>query len=347
LVSVFYVTLLVLTTLIWGYIFYKKDYHPQPLKVIVQSFFAGLFAMAPVFAYKYIYQNYIPALAEYKIFRPLLDYPLISGLAVFVINLITLSLILFILSGVLSLILSVFNHSTIINLKNAIKDEPLGFTVVSLLLGAAISLESLAQKVFSTQIIGTVLGSILFLAIIEEYIKHLIVKFIDDKKLKDIDDAITLSIIVGLAFAFIETIFYSVNSGEIRIIFYRVMVSLPVHLVASGIFGYYYGYAHFAKPIMEIEGGDKTYRKSWLPSFLKIKKSTIYDDKKITEGILFATLFHASMNLLFEFNLGFIAVPFIVLGVVVIFYLYKTGIAESVLIRRFRQKNLNKLKTIA
>jgi len=343
-VTVFYVTLLVITTLIWGYVFYKKDYHPQPLKVVVQSFIIGLFAMVPVFAYKYLYVNFLPELAEYQIFRPILDSPLIIGLSVFVFNLALLSLILFTLSGALSLILNTFSYSVIINLKNALKDEPLGFTAVSVLLGVAIFIQSSAQKIFSIQIIGTVLGSILFLAIIEEYIKHLIVRVTDDKKIKDIDDAITLSIVVGLAFAFVETIFYGILSGDIGIIFYRVIISIPIHLVSSGIFGYYYGLSHFSKPITKLEGGDKTYRKKWLPALLTLKKSALYHEEKIMEGIFFATLFHALINLLFEFNLGFLAVPLVVLGVVIIFRFYKLGHAEDVMINKLKRCRLKKLK---
>lgn len=344
-ITVFYVTLLAITTLIWGYVFYKKDYHPQPLKIIIKSFIVGLFAMVPIFAYKYLYSNFLPELAEYQIFRPILDSPFMTGLSVFILNLAFLSLILFALSGLMSLILNAFSHSVFINLKNALRDEPLGFTAVSVLLGIAIFIQAFAQKIFSTQIIGTVLGSILFLAIIEEYIKHLIVRLTDDKKIKDIDDAITLSIVVGLAFAFVETIFYGILSGDISLIFYRVIVSIPIHVVSSGIFGYYYGLSHFAKPIAEIEGGDKTYRKKWLPSLLTLKKSTLYHEEKIVEGIFFATLFHASINLLFEFNLGFLAVPFIVLGVVLIFRFYKLGHAEDILINKLRRIRIKKLRT--
>ena len=325
--------------------FYKKDYHPQPLKVIVQSFIVGLFAMIPVFAYKYLYVNFLPELAEYQIFRPILDSPLMTGLIIFILNLAILSLILFAISGIVSLILNAFSHSVIINLKKALRDEPLGFTAVSVLLGVAIFLEAFAQKIFSTQIIGTVLGSILFLAIIEEYIKHLIVRLTDDKKIKDIDDAITLSIVVGLAFAFVETIFYGILSGDISIIFYRVIVSMPIHLVSSGIFGYYYGLSHFSKRITELEGGDKSYGKKWIPAMLTLKKSTLFHEEKIVEGIFFATLFHASINLLFEFNLGFLAIPFIVLGVVIIFRFYKLGQAEDVLINRLRIMRIKKLKS--
>ncbi len=343
--TLFYVTLLILTTLIWGYVFYKKDYHPQPLKVIFQSFGVGLFAMVPVFAYRYIYQNFLPMLSEFRIFEPLLKSSIFSGFFVFLINLGLLSLILLALSGIVSLILNFFNHATLTNFKNAIKDEPLGFTTVSLFLGFAIFIQNLAQNTFNTSVIGTVLGTILFLAVVEEYIKHLMVRITDDKKLKDIDDAITLSIVVGLAFAFVETIIYSVIAGDMGLIIYRAMISIPIHLVASGIFGYYYGLAHFAKPIAELEGGDKKIKRKWLSKTLTLKKSTVYHEEKMIEGMFFATLFHAGMNLLFEFNLGFLSVPLIIAGIVVLFKLYKLGKAESLLIARLRRK-IRKLKPL-
>ncbi len=341
-VGLFYVTLLIITTLVWGYIFYKKDYHPQPFKVIAQSFGVGLFAMAPVFGYRYLYQNFLPMLSEYEIFQPLLGSALLSGILIFIANLALLSLILFILSGVVSLVLNFFNHAILTNLKNALKDEPLGFTAVSLLIGLIIYLQTLFQNWFDHPIIGTVLGTILFLAIVEEYIKHLIVRITDDKKLRDIDDAITLSIVVGLAFAFIENIIYSLAAGDMGIIFYRSMVTIPIHLVASGIFGYYYGLAHFAKPIVKLEGDKNTHHEKWLAKLLTLKRTTVYREEKIIEGIFFATMFHAVMNLFFEFSLGYLAVPFIVLGIVIIFHLYKVGQAEYRLIARLKQKLLRK-----
>ena len=108
-----------------------------------------------------------------------------------------------------------------------------------------------AENTFNIPIVNTILGTILFLTIIEEYIKHLVVRFVDDKKIKDIDDAITLSIMVGLALSFTETIIYAIIAGDFGLMFYRAFLSLPVHLVASGIFGYYYGLAHFSKPLLE------------------------------------------------------------------------------------------------
>jgi len=342
LTTAFYVTLLILTTLFWGYLFYKKDYHPQPLKVILQTFGVGLFAMLPVFGYKYVYQNFLPAIAEYQIFRPLLDSALLSGLFAFGVNLILLSLLLFTLSGLVSVGVNHFNRNTLVNLKNALREEPLGFAMVSMLLGLMIVGQTWMQNILNKPIIGTILGSILFLAIIEEYIKHLMVRITDDKKIKNIDDAITLSIVVGLAFAFIETIIYSIAVGDISLIFYRSMVSMPIHLVASGIFGYYYGLSHFAQPIVKLEGGEKTYRTQLFHQLLTLKRSTVYKEEKIVEGIFFATLFHAAMNLLFEFSLGYLAVPFIMIGVIVIFRLYKIGQAEDRLIVELRKKGLPK-----
>jgi RsiW-degrading membrane proteinase PrsW (M82 family) len=345
-VSLFYVTLLVLTTLIWGVIFYKKDYHPQPLKVVLKSFGVGLFSMVPVFAYKYAYQHLLPELSEFRIFRPLLDSPLWSGIFVFALNLVALSLLIFLLSGLVSVTLNFFNRACLANLKNALKQEPLGFTMVSLLLGAVIFIQRWIQDVWGSPLLATALGSILFLAIIEEYVKHLIVRITDDKKLKDIDDAITLGIVVGLAFAFTETIVYGVTTGDLKIVFFRTMVSLPIHVVASGIFGYYYGLAHFAKPIVASEGGDQTYhenlwgmaRHGWLRRLMTLKKSTVYSEEKIIEGFLLATVFHALCNVLFELSLGVLAVPLIVFGVWFVLRLYKMGRSEGRLIIRWQHK---------
>jgi len=319
-------------------VFYKKDYHPQPLKVILQSFVVGLFAMIPVFAYRYIYQHFLPALSEFRIFEPLLKSSIFSGLFVFLFNLGVLSVVLLLLSGVVSLILNFFSHAILINFKSAIKDEPFGFIAVSLLLGIAVSLQNFVQNIFDVSVIGTALGTVLFLAVIEEYVKHLIVRITDDKKIRDIDDAITLSVVVGLAFAFVETIIYSLISGSIGLIFYRAMISIPIHLVASGIFGYYYGLAHFAKPILEFDKHKRSPLRKWFSTIFTLKKFAVFREEKMVEGMFFATLFHAGMNLLFEFKLGFLSVPLLICGIVILFRFYKLGKAESLLISRLRKK---------
>jgi RsiW-degrading membrane proteinase PrsW (M82 family) len=324
-VNVLYVTLLVLATFVWGYIFYKKEYHPQPLKIIAQIFGIGLFAMIPVFAYKYIYQHYLPILSENKIFSPLLESSLLSGLFFFIINLTLLSCVLFTISAIVTGLLTRFNHDTLTNIKKAMDENELGFVTVSMMIGLLVYLESFVQKTWDVPILNTILGALLFLTIIEEFVKHLMVQFVDDKKLKDVDDAITLSIMVGLAFGFIETIIYALVTGELSLLMYRAFLSIPVHLISSGIFGYFYGLSHFAKPITNKTVGEKTYRLNikWLHKILTLKRSTLYEDEKMVEGLGLAVLFHGTCNVLFELNLAYIAIPILVIGLIIISYLYK------------------------
>ncbi len=338
--TAFYALTLVVATYLWGYFFYKKDYHPQPVKVIVQIFGMGVFAMIPIFGYKAIYQNYLPMLSEYEIFKPLLTNPFLIGLTYFAFNLVMLYTVLFTLSGLLTLILTFFKQETLLNIKRAIREESLDFIGVSMMIGLLIYIESFIQTHWGIRLVQTVLGTILFLGIIEEYIKHLIVRMVDDKKLKDIDDAITLSVIVGLAFAFIETVIYALSVGDLHLIIYRIFLSLPVHMIASGIFGYYYGLAHFAKPIMEKEGGDKMVHPGWLPKILKWKRSTAYAEGKVTEGLFFATLFHVVANVLFEISLAFLVVPLVVVGIMMVGHLYKAGQTEwRRILRRVRHSS--------
>jgi len=324
-VNVLYVTLLVIATFIWGFMFYKKDYHPQPLRVLGQIFMAGFFAMIPIFAYRYIYHNYLPVLAEYEIFKPLFDSFILKGLIFFALNLVLLSTILIVICGAISIILTFFKHETLINIRDSLKHNEFGFVSVSMMIGILIYLESFFEKILGIPIVTSLLGSILFLTVIEEYVKHLIVRFVDDKKLKDIDDAITLSIMVGLGFALIETVIYGITSGDISLIASRAFISMPVHVVASGIFGYYYGLAHFAKPIVKAKGGEKTYvfNATWIHKILTLKRSSVYEESKFIEGIGMATLFHALCNVLFELHVAFVAVPVIVIGLFLVSRFYK------------------------
>lgn len=281
--------------------------------------------MAPVFAYKYIYQHFLPIIAEYEIFKPLLHSSLLSGIFFFLINLILLSVLLFTFSATISLLLTLFKHDTLANIKDAIKECELGFVTVSILIGFLIYFETFIQNILNIPIINTILGTILFLSIIEEYIKHLIVRFVDDKRLKDIDDAITLSIMVGLAFGLMETFIYGFINGDLSLLFFRSLLTIPVHVIASGIFGYYYGLSHFAKPLTNATVGEKKYRfnSKLLHTILTLKRSSIYEDEKMVQGMGLAVLFHTTCNILFELDLAFAVVPLLAIGLLLLSYLYK------------------------
>ena len=321
----FYLTILAAATFIWGWIFYKREYHPQPYKVIAVSFVAGLLTMLPVFGYKYVYVHFFPHLSEIRILEPLVESAFFEGLLFFFVNMLIVVSILTVFSGLTSLMLTLFKYETLQNIKNTLKDGEFEYVTMSSMLALLIFAERLLEESLDVSILHTMVGVIMFLAIIEEYVKHLTVRFIDDRRIKDVDDAITLSIVVGLAFSFIETIIYAVNTGDMAIVLPRALLTMPIHLIASGIFGYYYGLAHFAKPITAAEYKEKKYRIrfKWFHTVLRMKKSDVYEEEKIAQGLVMATLFHTIANILFELDLAFITVPLIVAGLMAITYYYK------------------------
>ncbi len=334
--NLLYLSALAIATFIWGWIFYKKEYHPQPNKVIAISFIAGLFAMIPVFGYKYVYVNLLPHLSEVKIIQSLMDSAIFDGLLFFFLNMFIVVVILTSFTSFITLTLTHFKHETLENIKGTIRDNEFEYVTMSSMIALLIFSERLLEEFFDVSIIHTTIGVIMFLAVIEEYVKHLMVRFIDDKKIKDIDDAITLSIVIGLAFSFIETIIYAINVGDMAIVLPRALLTMPIHVIASGIFGYYYGLARYAKPILEAEHKQKRYQMKfkWFHTILRMKKSDIYEEEKTAQGLVLATLFHTVANVLFELNLAYITVPLIVGGMMVLSYFYK----ESRFIHRLLHK---------
>jgi len=306
------------------------------MKVIIQSFVAGLFSMLPFFGYKYVYVNFYPKLSEIEILNNLLSSSIVSGLFFFLLNMLVITLLLTAFASIISLILTHFKHETLENIAATLKDDEFEYVTMSMMIALLIYGERLLEKILDKPIINTIVGVIMFLAIIEEYVKHLTVRFIDDKRIKDVDDAITLSIVVGLAFSFIETIIYAINVGDMALVLPRALLTMPVHVIASGIFGYYYGLAKFADDILKAEHKEKKYRIrfKWFHTVLRLKKSDIYEEEKTAQGLVLATLFHTTANVLFELNLAFVTVPLIVLGLITLSYFYK----ESHLVYRMLHK---------
>lgn len=323
--NLFYSTLLAVATFIWGWIFYKKEYHPQPWRVIALSFVGGLFAMIPIFGYKYVYVHLLPELSEIRILQSLLNSAIVDGLLYFLVNMFIVTVILTTITALISLILSRFRHETLENIRKSLKDDEFEYVTMSSMIALLIFGERILEEHFAVSIIHTIIGVILFLAIIEEYVKYIMVRFIDDRKIKDVDDAITLSIVVGLAFSFIETILYSLTTGDMGLILPRALLTMPIHVIASGIFGYYYGLSRFASPILKAKHKEESYliRFKWFHTILRMKKSEVFEEEKIAQGLVMATLFHTTANVLFELNLAYITVPLIVVGMTVLSYYYK------------------------
>ena len=173
-------------------------------------------------------------------------------------------------------------------------EEPLNFLGVGLFL-------TLFIAVFHWFGLSVVAFSLIFLAFAEEYSKHLIVRFTDDDSIQSIDDAIEFSIIVGLAFAFAENVLLYfprlLVEGDVPTLLLRSVLTVLMHAVASGIFGYFYGLAHFsAEEVRRGHGGrGPAYR--LLHRVFLFRRERLYHEAKMFEGLVLAGAYHATFNI--------------------------------------------------
>ena len=90
------------------------------------------------------------------------------------------------------------------------------------------------------------------------------------------------------------------------------------------MFGYYYGIAHFAKPILQEELRNKRH-KFWdfFHRIFKFKTSALFHEEKILEGFTIAVGLHSLYNISLEMNWTFIMVPYLVFGYLYVSRLFK------------------------
>ena len=176
----------------------------------------------------------------------------------------------------------------------------------------------------------SVIITFMMVGVIEEVMKYLAIKGVDNNKLLSIDDAIEFFIIGALGFSFTENILYFYNicvtegAGNLFIPFlFRAGFSTFAHVMFSGILGYYYGVAHFAKPILQEE--IRANRKHWTVLYhkiLSIRKDRLFHQEKISEGLLIAVGLHAIFNIFLEMKLTYLIVPFLVGGYLALTYMF-------------------------
>lgn len=183
------------------------------------------------------------------------------------------------------------------------------------------------------------LATLLVVGILEELVKSGVVRFIDKTKIgiQTINDAVKYSILAGLGFAFTENIFYfyniwqaTGNLGEFLFpVIFRSIFTVCGHMVFSGIYGYFFGIAKFAKPILEADlfMGEKNRFNYYLSKILGTDEASAYKQWTQLKGLLIAMAIHAAFNFALEFN-QFLPVVFIVgLGFMYLLYLlaHKAG----------------------
>lgn len=191
---------------------------------------------------------------------------------------------------------------------------------------------------FSNDIIGfstfqmipmDVLITFMIVGIIEEVTKLWAVKSTEKGRICSIDDAIEISIMAALGFAFAENILYFYNiiatRGAEDILYpfiFRSVFSTFAHVMFSGILGYYYGLAIFATEQVQ----EKHSHKRWplitaVAKAFHFKKNVLFHHEKITQGLIIAVVLHALFNIFLEMNWTFLIVPFLTGG-----YIYLTSL---------------------
>ncbi len=165
-------------------------------------------------------------------------------------------------------------------------------------------------NLITSAILMTAIGG-LWVGFYEETAKHWVVKTAGRSFFRSIDDAIIFSIVIALGFAFIENVlyFYSIwNNPTIEesmrwfYVTFRSLGSMLLHVFASGIFGYFYGIACFAKPVLqdELANGQRFFWTKWLHRILHLKSEVVFRDEKILVGLISAAGLHA----VFDFLMG-------------------------------------------
>lgn len=176
----------------------------------------------------------------------------------------------------------------------------------------------------------SVIITFMIVGVIEEIMKLISVKLIDDDSFGSIDDAIEFFIIAALGFSFTENILYFFNiwlthgpSALFLPFLFRSSFSTLAHLIFSGILGYYYGIAHFATPIFQEEirkNRHKIIQK--LHTFLSLRREKLFSQEHLLEGLLISIGLHAIFNILLEVNWTFLIIPFLVGGYLALSYLF-------------------------
>jgi len=176
----------------------------------------------------------------------------------------------------------------------------------------------------------SVIITFMIVGVIEEVMKLLSVKLVDDDKFDSIDDSMEYFIVAALGFSFTENILYfytiwnTMGTENLMIPFlFRSSFSTFAHIMFSGILGYYYGIAHFAKPILQ----DKIKSKRWhwtilLHKIFSFRRERLFYQEKLLEGFLIAIILHAVFNIFLEINLLYMLIPFLIGGYITLNILF-------------------------
>lgn len=313
---------------LWFLFFHYK--YKQPLRHVILAFIAGMMSVIPIKLYEKYWHVSVLYFENINLFQSLSDLARIPSLNTFLAFVSLSALVafgLYVFTGIMMFFLEVFSgDNTIAVYRHKVRkvlESPLLFVSVGVMSGVAAYFLSLSvsEKVWIFVIVG----------MLEEYIKHLVLRFSSEETIKRIRDAISFSIIVALGFAYIENIMYFhdyLAGGSIHGSFWvlfalRSLISVTAHVCFSGILAYFYGLAFFSK---EIYRYDLQHNGKSLPYFLHkilhLKGSVLFHEQKLMEGMVLAMFLHAIFNLTLEFGQISLMLTMVVGMFMTILYMY-------------------------
>ncbi|MDP2691622.1 MAG: PrsW family glutamic-type intramembrane protease [bacterium] len=319
--------------LCWYFLFRFQNRKALPTETVRDTFFIGTLSVVPLFMYQYAYTHWAPKLGTDYLSTLLQNQNILTTVLQTMIGFATLGVFFTLVIGGFTMFYSLFTKESFRNTLRSLLSEPLNFSATTLIF-VFILLIDIALRTFTPfQIPPGLIGTTFILAMLEEYSKHLFVRLFDDHKIKSVANAVELSIIVALSFAFLENIIYFTNSasGSIQsVIIGRTLVSMLGHITFSAVFGYYYGISKFAKSVMHVESVE-THAPAfpqWVYKIFRFKTHNSYKAQKIFEGLSFATLIHFVFNICLEYNFLIGVIPILVGGGYLIYRILNSDIAQ-------------------
>ena len=180
------------------------------------------------------------------------------------------------------------------------------FVTQSLTGEAGIISASVAVTVVSFALVG----------VIEEWSKHWVTKKSDPAYFTSVNDVMQLSIIAAIGFAFAENIVnpnyfiafvtnYLVEPPSpqwapfIGSVFGRSIITNMVHITSSGVLGYFYGLAFFAKPALEEDRakGKKHHIVLLLHRLTGVSRIELYKEMMMLSGLLWSIGLHSFFDI--------------------------------------------------
>ena len=296
---------------ILGWFYFFRNDLPRQQKYIILTFIAGMLSVVPIKLYEKYWHVAVLNLEHLNIFKSLADLANMQSLPslfAYTLTSVIVMMGIFLFVAVMMFLLEVGTGDNSVKVFEQklykVFETPWFFVSVAVICGLlayAMTL-SLSEKIWFFVMVG----------ILEEFVKHLVLRFSDEYKIHSVSEAIQFSIIVALGFAFVENVLYFtqvlqtgllVGPQFLILIVLRSILSVGAHVSFSAILGYYYGLAKFSHEIWQQQ--ELCARYGWLERVhrkMGVQCETLFHDQKMMEGVVLAMTAHALFNGLLEFN---------------------------------------------